>query len=159
MKANHFTADVQEFLSLLYEYNVKYLIIGGEAVIYYGNVRVTGDIDFYYKNDTENTNALYSALLQFWEGEIPGINERADLRQSKYMVQFGVPPNRIDLLNDIEGVSFDEAWQAKVREEIQIKDTNIPVYFIGLSHLIANKERAGRNKDQEDLKYLRQLNG
>ena len=159
MKANHFTPDVQEFLSLLHKYNVKYLIIGGEAVIYYGNVRVTGDIDFYYKNDTENTNALYSALLQFWDGDIPGINERKDLCQSKYMIQFGIPPNRIDLLNDIEGVSFDEAWQAKVREDIQIKEENIPVYFIGLSHLIINKEKAGRNKDLEDLKYLRRLKG
>jgi len=157
MKASHFTADVQEFLTLLHEYNVKYLIIGGEAVIYYGNVRVTGDIDFYYKKDTGNTNALYDVLLQFWNGDIPGINEPKDLRQSKYMVQFGVPPNRIDLLNDIDGVNFDEAWPAKVKEEIQIKDEDIPVYFIGLSHLIANKERAGRNKDQEDLKFLYKL--
>jgi len=157
MKASHFTADVQEFLSLLHEYNVRYLIVGGEAAIYYGNVRVTGDIDFYYKNDTENTDALYNVLLQFWDGEIPGISESKDLRQPEYMIQFGAPPNRIDLLNDIEGVRFDEAWQAKVREEIQIKDENIPVYFIGLQHLITNKERAGRNKDQEDLKYLRRL--
>ncbi|HEX6981556.1 MAG TPA: nucleotidyltransferase [Balneolaceae bacterium] len=157
MKAEHFTADVQEFLALLHEFKVKYLIIGGEAVIYYGNVRITGDIDIYYKNNERNIEALYDLLLEFWNGDIPGIKGRDDLRQPNYMIQFGVPPNRIDLLNDIEGVNFEEAWNAKMTEEISIDNKEVPVYFIGLRHLIINKERAGRNKDREDLKYLRKL--
>lgn len=47
MKVSHFSKDVREFLMLLAKYQVKYLIVGGEAVIYYGYARLTGDIDFF----------------------------------------------------------------------------------------------------------------
>lgn len=157
MKPEHFTADVQEFLALLYQYKVKYLIVGGEAVIYYGSIRVTGDIDIFYKNEEKNISALYNVLLKFWNGNIPGIKESNDLTQPDYMIQFGVPPNRIDLLNKIEGVGFDEAWKAKTNEKLRVKNEEIPVYFIGLSHLILNKERVGRDKDREDLKFLQRI--
>jgi hypothetical protein len=157
MRGDYFSVDNQEFLYLLYKYDVKYLIIGGEAVIYYGNPRLTGDIDFFYKNEKGNVEALYKALQEFWDYNIPGIDTMQDLQLEGYVIQFGVPPNRIDLLNNIEAVSFKEAWPDRIVEKIKIKGETIAINFIGLSHLKMNKRAAGRNKDKDDLDYLNEL--
>ena len=71
------------------------------------------------------------------------------------ILQFGVPPNRIDLVNHIDGVTFEESWTGKKIISMNISGRSIPVYYIGLDQLIANKEAIGRPKDLEDLKYLR----
>ncbi|MFH5834391.1 nucleotidyltransferase [Halalkalibaculum sp. DA3122] len=157
MRAEYFSPDTQQFLVLLDKYEVKYLIVGGEAVIYYGYPRLTGDVDFFYSSDSDNVVLLFDALLEFWDNDIPGLTKPEELQSPGYVIQFGVPPNRIDLINDIEGVRFDEAWEGRVTESISIKDNNIPVYIIGLSDLITNKRQAGRNKDLEDLNYLESI--
>ena len=79
--------------------------------------------------------------------------------QKGVVVQFGVPPNRIDLLNTIDGVSFDEVWTNRTVEKIQAGGDNIPVYYIGKIELIRNKEALGRYKDKDDLKYLNKDEG
>jgi predicted nucleotidyltransferase len=157
MKPDYFSSDTREFLRLLNEHKVKYLIVGGEAVIYYGYPRLTGDVDFFYKNDPENADLLFQVLLDFWDGDIPGLNSPHELQSHGYVIQFGVPPNRIDLLNSIEGVEFEEAWQQKSIEQIAIEGIEVPIYFIGLEHLIINKRATGRNKDLEDLNYLESI--
>lgn len=90
-------------------------------------------------------------------GDIPGIHSYQELQTSGYVIQFGIPPNRIDLINEIDGVSFEEAWKVKQKEEITIKSIKVVVNFIGLSHLIKNKRKSGRNKDLEDLNYLENI--
>jgi len=71
--------------------------------------------------------------------------------------QFGVPPNRLDLMADMEAVSFDQAWEQKITETVQLESERIEIYFIGLDHLIQNKKMANRPKDQQDLLYLTAL--
>lgn len=157
MKASHFSTDIQEFLLLLQKFEVRYVVIGGEAVIYYGNPRLTGDIDFYYQSTDENVEVLYNVLLKFWGDNIPGSIEPADLKEYDSVFQFGIPPNRIDLLNNIGDLSFDDVWQDKKSETISITGRQVTIYFIGLHHLIMAKEKAGRNKDLDDLKYLQNI--
>jgi predicted nucleotidyltransferase len=154
---DHFSSDALEFLQLLYNTNVEYLIIGGEAVIYYGFARLTGDIDLFYHRTPGNIENLYKALTEFWGGSIPGLDEPGDLDDRDAVFQFGVPPNRLDLLADLENVPFKEAWKQRRTETIQLEHEQIEVYFIGLDHLIENKKNANRPKDQEDLKYLTAL--
>jgi hypothetical protein len=72
MRASYFSKDVQEFLKLLASRQVKYLIVGGEAVIYHGYARLTGDVDFFFEPSKQNARKLYKALKEFWAGEIPG---------------------------------------------------------------------------------------
>jgi len=156
MKSSYFSKDVREFLFLLYKHEVEYLIVGGEAVIYYGHARLTGDIDIFYQLSDENAERLYKALEEFWGETIPGLKNKKDLMQKGWIIQFGVPPNRIDLLNTIEGISFQEAWRNKKTEYIVFKKQKTPVYYIGLRELIKNKEKVQRPKDLEDLKYLYQ---
>jgi len=96
MKRSYFSTDVRDFLKLLAKYDVRYVIIGGVAVIYYGSVRLTGDIDFFYESSAENAAKMFSILKEFWRGIIPGIKKEEELIGENIVVQFGVPPNRID---------------------------------------------------------------
>jgi len=50
----NFSKNIKEFLFLLHNHKVKYLIVGGEAVIYYGHARLTGDIDIFYDSSKRN---------------------------------------------------------------------------------------------------------
>ena len=157
ISAEHFSNDVLEFLLLLKKHKVKYVIIGGEAVIYYGFARLTGDIDLLYDRQPENVDLLYDALLEFWQGNIPGLDDKDELFDQDAVFQFGVPPNRIDLLSDITAVRFESAWEQKKVENIKVDNKVIEIYFVGLEHLIENKRTIGRPKDQEDLKYLQAI--
>lgn len=155
MKSSHFSPDILEFLYLLSKYHVKYLIVGGEAVIYYGHVRLTGDVDIFFESEPENVERLYEALTEFWKGQIPGLKRADELMEPGVIFQFGVPPNRIDLINQIEEIFFNDAWKAKVTETISSGDEIITIYFIGIEQLVINKASLNRPKDLEDLKYLR----
>ena len=157
MKADYFSTDIQEFVILLNKHIIRYVIVGGEAVIYYGYVRVTGDIDIFYDSSPENAEKLYSALKEFWQGEIPGIKYKEELAGQNIIIQFGRPPNRLDLLSTIDSVTFNEAWDSRKTEKIVIENREYHLYYIGLDKLIQNKSKVGRNKDLDDLKYLKAL--
>lgn len=152
---SHFSQDIQEFLSLLDQYQVRYLVVGGEAVIFYGHARLTGDIDFFYDLGKENAGRLFEALKAFWKGSIPGISNSEELEEEGLIVQFGCPPYRIDLISRIDGVPFEKAWNSREISTLKFKNQQIPIYYIGLDALILNKEGVGRPRDLEDLKYLR----
>ena len=157
MKEQYFSPDVSEFLYLLSKHKVKYLIVGGEAVIYYGHARLTGDIDIYYEAKTENIKNLFTALKEFWNGSIPGnINER-ELIKEGMVFQFGVPPNRIDLINKIENVHFSEAWKNRIGVFITYSRKKFIIHYIGLNDLIRNKAAVNRNRDKDDLKFLKAI--
>ncbi|MBN2124137.1 MAG: nucleotidyltransferase [Deltaproteobacteria bacterium] len=156
MKASLFSQDIQEFLGLLDEHRVRYVIVGGEAVIYYGHARLTGDVDFFYDPSPPNALKIHKTLERFWDGDIPGLESPEDLKEPGIIMQFGMPPNRIDLINTIDGVTFEEAWTNRTTVEVEMKGRSVPVHFIGLDQLIRNKEAIQRPKDQEDLKYLRE---
>jgi len=157
MQGDYFSSDTQEFLVLLNKYEVKYLIVGGEAVIYYGYARLTGDVDFFYDISEENVQKLYQVLDEFWGGNIPGIENVSELSKPGLIFLFGIPPHRIDLINTIQNVSFPQAWLSKTIDYITINKQNISIYFIGLDDLIKNKESLDRPKDLEDLKYLKKI--
>jgi hypothetical protein len=93
----------------------------------------------------------------FWSGHIPGFEKVEELCEEGIVIQFGRPPNQIDLLNRIDGVDFSQAWSNRVTIAIQPPNGELPLHYLGLAELIRNKETAARPKDQEDLKFLRQL--
>jgi len=150
----HFSPDTLEFIRLLHTHDVHYVIVGGEAVIYYGYARLTGDVDFFFDRSEANAQRLFSAMAEFWGGDVPGISDAKSLTQPNLVLQFGFPPNRIDLLADIEGVEFDEVWSDRVERVVDTNPDPTPIYYISLQHLIRNKRATGRPKDQEDLRYL-----
>ncbi len=153
----YFSPDILEFIELLHAHQVRYVVVGGEAVIYYGHARLTGDIDFFYDAGDQNAAALFTALRVFWKNNIPGIERPEELQEIGTIIQFGRPPHRIDLLNGIDGVSFEEAWNSRVAVMLHTKSGEQPVFYLGLAALIRNKEASGRPKDLEDLEFLRRV--
>jgi predicted nucleotidyltransferase len=151
----YFSTDVREFLSLLHRHHVRYLVVGGEAVIHYGHARLTGDIDLFFEQTEANVESLFNALREFWGGQVPAVGEARELLEPNVVVQFGRPPNRIDLIGSLGAVPFAEAWAERSEASLALPPTGIPVPILGLRHLIRSKEQAGRSKDLEDLKFLR----
>ncbi len=149
-----FSTDILDFLALLRKYAVRYVVVGGEAVIQYGHARLTADMDIFYDSAPANTERLFQALREFWGGDVPGIEDSDTLRGKGKVIQFGHPPNRLDLLNSIDGVAFGAAWNGRKSVRFSHRGRGMPVHFIGLAELIRNKRAAGRNRDLDDLRFL-----
>lgn len=158
MRGDHFSPDVQDLVGTLAKHGVRFLLVGGEAVIYHGYPRLTGDIDFWYEQTPDNTTRLFAALSEFWDGAVPGIAAASELLQPEVVVQFGRPPHRIDLLSVIDGVTFEEVWPHRVDENLALADgRQVPLPLIGLADLIKNKRSSGRHKDLDDVEHLEPL--
>lgn len=137
--------DFREFIALLNSESVKYLIVGGYAVAYHGYPRFTGDIDFFVEASADNAARLGRALHRFGFAGL-GLTER-DFTTSDQVVQLGVPPNRIDLVTGLSGVSFEEAWGSRIESTLD----GLSVNFISKAVLIKNKTAAGRARDKADI--------
>lgn len=139
---------MREFVELLNAKGVKYVVVGGYAVAYHGHPRFTGDIDFYVEPVADNAERILAALSAFGFDAL----ELAvgDFTNPDSVVQLGVPPNRIDLLTSISGVSFERAWEERVRSQLD----GVPVSFISKELLLLNKRASGRPKDLADLAEL-----
>jgi predicted nucleotidyltransferase len=153
MRSDLFSEDILEFIKLLNKHDVKYVIVGGIAVIYHGYSRGTGDVDFFYENTDENVRRLYETLKEFWNGDIPSLDNPSNLQKENTIIQFGRPPNRIDLINEIDGVTFGEVWSESMEETID-SDSPISVKLINIDQLLKNKRASDRPKDEQDLRYL-----
>jgi len=140
--------DWRAFIELLNSNGVEYLVVGAVALAHHGFPRYTGDLDILIRNSDENAERVEAALAGFGFAGL-GL-KAADFMDSYRVIQLGLPPNRIDLLTSLTGVTFDEAWRG--RAEVLVGDTK--VNFIGLQELILNKKRTGRVRDKADLEAL-----
>ncbi len=154
MSGEHLSPDLLHFLRCFDDHGVRYLIVGGEAVIHHGYPRVTGDLDLYWQRTEDNARRVFAALRQFWDGPVPAIADHEELLQPGYFVQFGRPPNRVDLLNQMGTVDFDGAWSRRVRSTVQTDGDELPFPILGLDDLLQAKRDAGRLKDLADIEYL-----
>jgi Nucleotidyl transferase of unknown function (DUF2204) len=140
--------DWREFIESLNSHGVEYLVVGAVALAHYGHPRYTGDLDVWVRNSPENAERVEKALQQFGLASL-GL-KAADFTASYRVIQLGVPPNRIDVLTAITGVSFEEAWPQRAQAEVE----GTAVNFIGREALIRNKRLAGRTQDKADLEAL-----
>ncbi len=141
--------DFRELLSLLEKHKVRYLVVGGYAVMKYTEPRFTKDLDLWISTDEENSKAVYAALKEF--GAPLKDLAPADFTQEGYFYQMGNPPFRLDVMMSIPGVTFETAWAN--REKVQLEGLVIP--FISKADLIKAKEAGGRPQDLIDAKELR----
>jgi len=144
-----FEQDFIDFIELLNLHNVDYMIVGAHALAYHGRPRHTGDLDIWIKPSYENAARMIAVLNDFGFGSL-GLTENDFLKDS-YVTQLGYPPLRIDILNAISGVEFDEAYANKVKGEVDALKVN----FINVNEFIKNKEATGRQKDLGDIASLR----
>ena len=151
MAATPLPPDFSAFLRLLNAHDVRYLLIGGYAVGYYGYVRATADIDVWIPRERENADRLISALAEFGF-DVPEL--RADLFLEKgRIVRLGVPPMRIEIQTSISGVEFEACYD----DRLVVEWDDVTVTVISLDRLVENKRAAGRLKDLTDLEYLERL--
>jgi hypothetical protein len=148
------SADIIEFIQLLWRFKVRCLMVGGEAVIFHGYPRLTGDVDFFYDRTRDNAARLFKALAAFWDNDIPEVKTASELLEPGIIVQFGRPPNRIDLHNQIDGVSFGLAWRSRIPVELKTRSGSVRLFYIGIGPLRRNKRASGRAKDLDDLEHL-----
>ena len=141
--------DFHDFIVLLNEHQVECVLVGGYALGVHGVIRATGDIDFMYRRTTKNVKRLLEAMIEF--GAPANVLDEEALMRAGIVTQFGKPPQRIDLLNEIDGVTFPEVWKGAMT--VRIDGQRISV--IGLKELCANKGATGRKKDEEDLRQLK----
>jgi hypothetical protein len=140
--------DFKEFLQLLNEHDVRYLLIGGYAVGYHGYPRATVDMDIWVALQPDNARRVVSALQAFGFG-LPELTEDLFLLPDK-IIRMGVPPLRLEILTSISGVEFEECFNNRVVDMID----GVEVNLIGLDHLKQNKQASGRYKDLSDLDNL-----
>lgn len=140
--------DFKEFIQLANLNKVEYLVVGGYAVTAYGYNRYTDDIDFWIRSNKDNAERITKTLIEFGFGSLD-VNED-DLLKKDYVIQLGYPPNRIDILTGVSGLSFDECWNEKKEFIFDGEKIN----FISLHHLKINKQATGRDKDKLDLNNL-----
>jgi len=152
--ASRFSTDVLEFLRLLGRHGVDYVVAGGVAVSFHGYPRLTGDIDFFYDRTLENSGRLFNALHEFWQGRIPDVQSAAELMEEGMVFQYGRPPNRIDLLNRIDGVTFAEARLGRETVELVGDGEPVTAFYVGKDALIKNKKATGRPKALDDVEHL-----
>ena len=138
----------RELLQLLNDFEVEYLIVGGFAVMKYGEPRYTKDLDIWVHNSPQNSLRVVEALKKFGAPlDHDGITAET-FTEEQVVYQIGIAPVRIDILTEITGVEFPDAWSRRVASTF----FGVPVYFISLDDLVANKQALGRSSDLKDLK-------
>ncbi len=142
------SSDFKELLNLFEKHEVRYLIVGGYAVMKYSEPRFTKDLDAWIGTDPENADAVYAALKAF--GAPLANLTPEDFTHQDYFYQMGRPPLRVDIMMSIPGIEFEEAW--KNREVVELDDLKIP--FISRSDLIRAKKTSGRPQDKIDVEKL-----
>ena len=140
--------DFSEFLRLCLDYELRFMVIGGYAVVHHSRPRYTGDIDLWVDSNLENAERVVKVLRDFG---FPGDDVTTEMiTGEKEIIRMGFEPTRIELFTRIPGVVFAECYERRVSARIGTMD----VPFIGLEDLKVNKKASGRHKDLQDLEEL-----
>lgn len=148
-KMMNLEGDLLEFIQICNKYELRYLVVGGYAVSIHGYPRTTKDMDVCIELSEENASLMVKVIDEFGLGTLK--LEKSDFLKKDFITQLGYPPIRIDIINDMDGVSFGDAWDNR---KIVLM-FGVPVNFIGYHELIKMKEKAGRPQDLADVSKLK----
>ena len=145
-----FSKDFKEFVELLIKHKVDYLVVGGYAVGIHGHPRYTGDLDIWLNVSDENAQRILASVNEF--GFSSYKLSVKDFTKANGEIQLGYPPLRIDLLNHIDGVAFDDCFKNK--KEVTVE--GVKINFISYNDLLKNKRASNRPQDIADLDNLQE---
>ncbi len=140
--------DFEELFEWLLSERVDFVVVGAHAVAVHAKPRYTKDIDVLVRPSPDNAERVLRALEGFGFGGL-GLTAE-DFTTEGRVIQLGMPPNRVDILTSISGVSFEEAWQGRVLAPYG----HHTVPFLGRAELVKNKRAAGRPQDALDVQWL-----
>lgn len=143
--------DLKDILRAFNEHGVRYLVVGGYAFGVHAEPRATKDLDLYIRSDEANGAAVYRALMQYG-APLDGLGPQDFVDGSTF--QIGQPPARVDILQRIDGLTFDEAWQNRIEG---LLDREVMVNVISKDDLVRNKLASGRDQDLLDVKKLQSV--
>jgi hypothetical protein len=141
----------QDFIDLLNAFadaEVRFLVVGAYALAVHGRPRATGDLDLWVEPSAGNAVRVMQALRAF--GAPLSDISAADFSSPGVVYQIGIAPGRIDILTELSGLTFAEAWSTRVRHQFG----DIEVDFIGRDAFVKNKRATGRTRDLADIEGL-----
>lgn len=141
--------DFKEFIELLNEKNVRYLLVGGYAVAFHSRPKVTEDIDFWIEPSLKNALKIVAVLREFGFAGLGLTTD--DFMNADQVIQLGYPPLRIDLMMSVSGLDFETAFSRRVVDTIE----GLTISFLAIEDLMINKKASGRKKDQFDMDWLK----
>ena len=144
--------DLKELLFIFNAHGVKYLVVGAYAVSFHSQPRATKDLDLFIQADSDNAKAVYEALATFG-APLEGMKVE-DFSDKTGFFRMGREPLMVDILTQIDGVDFDEAWERHITAIID-EETGLKANFISGPDLITSKIAAGRPQDLADASALR----
>jgi hypothetical protein len=147
---NIFNTDFRDFLNALNDHEVRYILVGGYAVVLHGYPRTTGDMDLWVERSLENYRKIQKAFDQFGMPVFDMNEQNFILHPIWDVFTFGNPPVAIDIMTRLEGLDFTTAFERSVIFE----DEDLKIRTIHKNDLIQAKKTAGRSKDLNDLENL-----
>lgn len=143
-------SDFLDLLEAFSEAHVEFLVVGAHALAVHGIPRATGDLDVWVRPSAENAERVMAALAVFGAPIAQHGVTVTDFARAGTVYQLGLPPRRIDVLTQISGVEFDEAWASRVNVSLR----GHTISFLGRDALLKNKRAAARPKDLVDAESL-----
>lgn len=140
--------DFKELLLAFNAHNVEYLIVGAHALAAHGHIRATRDLDLWVRPEKSNAEKVLHALSNF--GAPLSDLTADDLTKKDTIFQIGLPPLRIDIITNIDGVEFEEAWPDRLESSFG----DVRAFVISRQHLITNKKTSARLQDLADVQQL-----
>ncbi|CAN5325372.1 nucleotidyl transferase AbiEii/AbiGii toxin family protein [soil metagenome] len=144
------TDDYRDFLIELRRAGARFLVVGAHALAAHGIPRATVDLDIWIEPTPDNARRVWQALAQFGASLDALDVKESDLTRPEIVAQFGVAPNRIDILTSVTALEFAEAWAGRITADFEGE----PVPFLGRESLTRNKRATGRTKDLADVEAL-----
>ena len=144
--------DLKDILCALNAHHVEYLVVGAYAVGVHSEPRATKDLDILIRSSVENSQAVFRALAEYG-APLSGLSPASFRDEPGSIFQIGLPPLRVDILQRIAAIDFDEAWQNRV--EALVED-EVPAHVISREDLIKNKLAVGRLQDLADVEKIRE---
>ena len=149
---NLFNPDFQDFLRALRLHEVRYVLVGGYSVIMHGYSRTTGDLDLWVEKSADNYERLVKAFHAFGMPVFDMTAHNFLHNPAMDVFTFGRPPVAIDIITQLKGLEFPEAYA----EANDVEQDGVTVRLIRYQHLLQAKRAAGRPRDQNDLENLEQ---
>ena len=105
-------------------------------------------MDLWIAMNPQNAEKVVAILKEFGFN-VPDLSMEVFMKPNQ-IIRMGVPPVRIEIMTTISGVSFEECYPERVKDELD----GVEVNLISLGHLKINKKAFGRHKDLDDLENL-----
>lgn len=142
--------DFRDLLIELHDAGAQFVVLGGHAVAFHGHPRATKDLDVLVRATEDNAQHVYRALAAFGAPLSSFEVSAEDFATYDGVLQIGLPPRRIDIINRADGISFDDAIADG--DSFELDGRRVPV--IGRAALLRNKRAAGRPQDLADVEAL-----